>query len=175
MRAAVVLLSLTIAVAGCTNPDGTTNNPETGGLVGGGTGAVLGGLLGNVLGHSALSTAAGVAVGGLAGYLAGTYIGQQLDQRDRQAASESTQAALDEPVDIPPPGRAVYVHHARPRRWQSDHTTASGSTTLVKVSETPSGNECRLTRQLAVINGKEVEQHINYCQTASGGWKVENA
>jgi phage tail tape-measure protein len=175
MRVAVVLVGLSIALAGCTNPDGTTNNTATGGLIGGGAGAVVGGALGDLFGHSAMATAAGAAVGGLAGYFAGTYIGQQLDERDREAAANSTLAVLDEPAPTPEPGHTVYVPHARPKTWSSDHTTARGSTTLVKVSTTPDGNECRLTRQLAVINGQEVEQHVNYCQTASGGWKAENA
>jgi surface antigen len=172
MRAASVFIGLSLALASCTNPDGTTNNTGTGGLLGAGGGAVIGGIAGELLGHNATSAALGAALGGLTGYLAGTYIGQQLDTKDRQAAAEQTSAVLDEPVETPPPGHAVYYHHAPPHRWASTHTTASGSATLEKVATTSSGNECRMVRELAVIKGQEVVQHTSYCQTASGGWKA---
>jgi surface antigen len=175
MRAAVVFVGLSLVLAGCTNPDGTTNNTATGGLIGGGAGALVGGALGDLLGHSAMATAAGAAIGGLGGYLAGTYIGQQLDAKDRQAAAEQTSQVLEESAPTPPPGHAVYYHHAPPHKWVSDHTSASGSATLEKVSTTSSGNECREVRELAVINGQEVTQRTSYCQTASGGWKAVSA
>lgn len=175
MRAAVVFVGLSLALAGCTNPDGTTNNTATGGLIGGGAGAVVGGALGDLFGHSAMATAAGAAIGGLGGYLAGTYIGQQLDQKDREAAAQQTSQVLEEPAPTPAPGHAIYYHHAPTHRWVSDHTSASGSATLEKVSMTSSGNECREVRELAVINGQEVVQHTSYCQTASGGWKAASA
>ncbi len=175
MRAALVFVGLALAVAGCTNPNGTTNNTGTDSIIGSGAGALLGGALGDVLGHSAASTLAGAALGGVAGYLAGSYIGQQLDARDRALAAEQTTEVLDEPAPEPEPGHAVYVRHRHPHHWASDHTTTSGSSTLEQVSTSPQGNECRLVREIAVINGQEVVQHTSYCQTASGGWKAQAA
>ena len=175
MKVTAVFLGLSLALAGCTNPNGTTNNTETGGLIGAGSGAVLGGLLGDVFGHSAGATAAGAALGGLAGYFAGSYIGQQLDERDRELAAAQTSYVLDQPAPEPAPGHAVAIHHPQPRHWTSDHTTASGSATLEKVSTTSAGQQCRLVREIAVIHGQEVVQNTSYCQTASGGWKAEAA
>jgi hypothetical protein len=175
MRTALVLAALTIAVAGCTNANGTTNNTGTDSLIGGGAGAAFGGLVGNLMGHSATSTLLGAALGGAAGYFAGSAIGQQLDAHDRELAAQQTSEGLDEPAPTPEPGHAVYVRHHHAHRWASDHTTTNGSATLEKVSVTPAGNECRLVRELAVIHGQEVVQHTSYCQTASGSWKAEAA
>jgi hypothetical protein len=175
MRVALVLVGLTIAVAGCTNPDGTTNNTGTDSLIGTGAGAAFGGLVGNLVGHNATSTLLGAALGGAAGYFAGSMIGQQLDARDRELAAQKTEEVLDEPAPTPEPGHAVYVRHHYAHKWVSDHTESSGSATLEKVSVTPAGNECRLVRELAVVHGQEVVQNTSYCQTASGSWKAEAA
>ena len=175
MRAVLILAGLAFAVAGCTNPDGTTNNTGTDSLIGGGAGAAFGGLVGNLMGHSTASTMLGAALGGAAGYFAGSAIGQQLDAHDRELAAQQTSAVLDEPAPTPEPGQAVYVRHHHTHRWASKDSKTSGSATLEKVSVTPSGNECRLVRELAVIHGQEVVQHTSYCQTAAGSWKAEAA
>jgi divalent metal cation (Fe/Co/Zn/Cd) transporter len=175
MRVAAILAGLALGLAGCTNPNGTANNTGTDSLIGGGAGAAVGGLVGNLFGHNATATLIGAAIGGAAGYFAGSAIGQQLDAQDRELAAQNTTEVLDEPAPTPQPGHAVYVRHHYTHRWVSDHTETSGSATLEKVSVTPDGNECRLVRELAVINGKEVVQHTNYCQTASGSWKAEAA
>jgi hypothetical protein len=175
VKTATMLVGACLILAGCTNPDGTTNNTETGGVVGGGTGALLGGVLGDVLGHSALSTAAGATIGGLAGYIGGTYIGQQLDQRDREEAAISTNAVLDQPAPTPVAGRTTYVRHPRPHRWASDHTTSKGSATLEQVKVAQNGNECRVVREVAVIHGEELTQNSTYCRNDEGGWKLASA
>jgi hypothetical protein len=169
--------SLAIVLAGCANPNGTTNNTGTDSAIGTGAGALFGGVLGNVLGHNAASTLAGAALGGIAGYVAGSYIGQQLDARDRELAAQQTSDVLTERVALPPPGHVLYIapRHRRAHHWSSDHTTTSGSSTLEQVSTTPDGNQCRLVRELAVINGREVVQHTSYCQTAEGNWKAQAA
>ena len=178
MRAALVLVgALAFAVAGCTNPDGTTNNTGTDSAIGTGAGAVVGGVIGSVFGRSTAATLLGTAFGGVVGYVAGSYIGQQLDEQDRELAAQQTTDVLTERVAPPAPGHSVYIapRHRRTYHWSSDHTTTSGSSTLEQVSTTPQGNECRLVRELAVIKGKEVVQHTSYCQTASGSWKAEAA
>jgi surface antigen len=175
MKVATIFIGLSLALTACTNPDGSTNNTETGGVLGAGTGAALGGILGNVFGHSAGSTAAGALLGGLGGYFAGSYIGQQLDDRDRTLATAQSTYVLDEPAPAPQPGHAVVIRHARPRHWVSNHSTSSGSATLERVATTDAGQECRTVRELAVIHGQEIVQHTNYCQTATGGWKAESA
>jgi len=72
----VVVLSGAMALSGCTNPDGTANNTNTG-VVGG---AALGALVGSrVAGNSTR----GAVVGALIGAAAGGAIGNQLDAQEQ--------------------------------------------------------------------------------------------
>ncbi len=75
----VAVLAGTLAIAGCTNPDGTTNNTNTGV----GIGAVLGG----ILGHAVTGDNNGTAVGAIVGGAIGGAIGADLDKQERELRS----------------------------------------------------------------------------------------
>ena len=69
----VVVLAGAITLAGCTNPDGTTNNTGTGA----GVGAVFGGLLGRAVSDD---KSKGTLIGGIIGGAIGGAIGADLDK-----------------------------------------------------------------------------------------------
>lgn len=71
----VVVLSGAMALSGCTNPDGTTNNTGTGAIGGAALGAVIGSRVGN-------NSTRGAVVGALIGAAAGGAIGNQLDAQE---------------------------------------------------------------------------------------------
>lgn len=72
----VVSLSGAMALSGCTNPDGTANNTNTGVLGGAALGALVGSQVGNNSGR-------GAVVGALIGAAAGGAIGNQLDAQEQ--------------------------------------------------------------------------------------------
>ncbi|HIF11009.1 MAG TPA: OmpA family protein, partial [Sneathiellales bacterium] len=73
--ASVVVLTGTLTLSGCVNPDGTTNNTGTGASVG----AVLGGLLGRAVSDD---KGKGTIIGGLIGGAIGGAIGSDLDAQE---------------------------------------------------------------------------------------------
>ncbi len=76
-RLTVTLASIAaLGLASCTNPDGTTNNTGTGGLVGAGVGAVAGRIIGGDTKSAAIGAAAGGAVG--------LGVGAVLDEQQRK-------------------------------------------------------------------------------------------
>ena len=80
MRNASRTLVLTFgvaAIAGCTNPDGSTSRTGTGALIGTGVGALAGRAIDN-------GGTAGTIIGGAVGNIAGAAIGATLDRQHRQ-------------------------------------------------------------------------------------------
>jgi outer membrane protein OmpA-like peptidoglycan-associated protein len=73
----IALLTIGVAAAGCTNPDGSSNRTATGGLVGAGAGALVGNLVDN-------GGRTGTIVGGAVGSIAGAAIGGALDRQQRE-------------------------------------------------------------------------------------------
>lgn len=73
----VAVLSGTLIIAGCTNPDGTAYNTGTGV----GVGAVVGGLFGRAVSDN---KAAGTAIGAIVGGAIGGAIGADLDKQERE-------------------------------------------------------------------------------------------
>ena len=65
-----------LGLAACTNPDGTTNNTNSGLLVGAGLGALAGGLIAD--------DAKGAIVGGIAGAAVGGGVGALLDRQQKE-------------------------------------------------------------------------------------------
>ncbi len=96
VRMGVVVLSGSLVLAACTNPDGTTNNTNTGV----GIGAVLGGLIGNSVSNDATGTIVGAAIGGAIGGA----IGADLDKQEREL-----RAALGNDVGIVNTGSQLIV------------------------------------------------------------------
>ena len=79
----VIALTSAIALAGCTNPDGTNNNTGTGV----GAGAVLGGLLGRAV-SSDDDKAQGTLIGGVVGGVIGGLIGADLDKQEAELRAQ---------------------------------------------------------------------------------------
>ena len=73
----IIILALSaVALAGCTNRDGSSNRTGTGALIGAGTGALIG--------NAIDSSTTGRIVGGAVGAIAGGTIGAALDRQHRQ-------------------------------------------------------------------------------------------
>ena len=89
----------------------------------------------------------------------GAMIGEKLDEADRLQAQAAANAALQVPV-----GNTV--------EWRSEkNTSIHGTATPVETSENSNGKECRTVRQVAFINGKEVEETTKFCRIDdSGTW-----
>lgn len=66
-KIAIGMVAASIALAGCTNLDGTTNQPATGAIVGGLTGAAAGQIIGGDTRATVIGGAIGAAVGGAVG------------------------------------------------------------------------------------------------------------
>ena len=74
----IIVLSFGVAaIAGCTNPDGSTSRTGTGALIGTGVGALAGRAIDN-------GGTAGTIIGGAVGNIAGAAIGATLDRQHRQ-------------------------------------------------------------------------------------------
>jgi outer membrane protein OmpA-like peptidoglycan-associated protein len=76
-----VILAGGIGLMGCTNPDGTTNNTNTGVLLGGTLGAATGALVSG-------DNRKGAVIGGILGATAGGVIGNQLDKQQAELQAE---------------------------------------------------------------------------------------
>lgn len=125
-------------------------------------GAVLGMILGGVAG-AALGDGAGQAVaiiaGAAAGGILGAMIGADLDEADRIKAEAAATAALHVPV-----GNSVEWHSER-------NTSVGGTATPVAESTDEDGRECRTVRQVAYLDGQEVEDTTRFCRVGeSGRW-----
>ncbi len=147
--------ALLLALPGC------ETNQQTGQVLGGVGGAVLGHQLGGLVGGSN-ARLIGAAVGAAAGVWVGGAIGQRLDERDRQLAEQATRAALD----APPTNR-------QPVGWTSNtNAGVSGNAQVVNVARNTAGGECRMVRQVAIVNGQEVTDQQQFCRGADGRWAL---
>ena len=81
-QAAVSIMFLTLAIAGCVAPNGQVDNTASGALIGGATGAIIGA---SVARHPGV----GAAIGGAAGVIAGGLIGHSLDQAQQARLQNS--------------------------------------------------------------------------------------
>jgi len=93
----VVAVSGVVFLAGCTNPDGTTNNTNTGVAAG----ALLGGLFGNAVSGN---TGAGTVIGAVVGGAIGGAIGADLDKQE-----QALRASLGNDVGIVNTGSQLVV------------------------------------------------------------------
>ena len=146
-----VLLFCFTVVTGCQT---TASNKDTGAILG----MVVGGVVGSVFG-SGSGQAVAVIVGAATGGIMGAMIGEKLDEADRLQAQAAANAALQVPV-----GNTV--------EWRSEENTSiHGTATPIKSSENSDGKECRTVRQVAFINGKEIEETTKFCRIdGSGRW-----
>ena len=100
----------------------------------------------------------------------------------RQQVWVSTRWALDQEVPADSPLRAKdgavkAVDPAAPSvTWTSpaNPATPSGKTTLLQVVPDSAGGECRVVRQLVVIDGVEALEDVKYCRPGpQGAWSVK--
>ena len=95
-RAGGVVLALTFALGGCSQP---LNKREKGALVGGGLGAATGAIIGAAVG----SPGAGAAIGGALGAGGGALIGDQIQgQENRQTEQQRQNSANNLHLSLPP-------------------------------------------------------------------------
>lgn len=139
--------------------------------LGGALGCVGGIALASAIGANDTEAAALCAVGATLGYVWGQY----LDEQEKAKAEASAQMALNQEVPSNSPLRASASYStqaaaavAQPVQWTSDTRpgTVSGRSTLLKVSSDGSGGECRTVQQLAVVDGQEDVQDVQYCRSS---------
>ncbi len=142
---------------------------QTGALVGAGGGALAGGLIGGAIGGRG-GAAIGAILGGAAGLFAGSMIGRQLDEQDRARAEAATRQVLAEPVYYATP-TAMTAPPPRPVSWTSAKNAGPrGMAQVTQVSKNADGGECRMVRETAYIQGREVVQDTRYCRGRDGQW-----
>src|SRR5690606_36433364 len=136
-------------------------------------GAAIGGILGGLAGSAIGGNRTGAVIGALAGAAAGYFLGGAIanalsNPADRQKASTATQKVLEAPApatyQAPPTTTNRAARQPRQTRpvqatWRSDSNNAiSGTSTLTSVQRGSDGNECRTVREVAYVQGKEVQQ-----------------
>jgi surface antigen len=169
---AVVLLAGSLATSAC------ATNEETGQLLGAGLGAALGLAIAGEDDDTVKAVA--VLAGASLGAWIGGNLGRGLDERERERLVASTQHVLDAPVPANSPLRdrsAAYAPapDAPSAVWESPTNpgTVSGRSTLLSVSEMPSGATCRKVRQSVTRNGRETFEDVQMCKSPGGGWQVQ--
>ena len=84
-------------------------------------------------------------------------IGADLDEADRIKAEAAAKAALQVPV-----GNSV--------EWRSErNTSVKGTATPLAETTDDNGRECRTVRQVAYIDGREVEDITKFCRVGNSG------
>jgi surface antigen len=162
-RAAVVALTLTMALVGCSTMEGT------GQVVGGGIGAAGGAAGGAAIAKHAGAGNAGVAaaavggavVGGALGALIGGKIGAVLDDREKQQMTDTTKCALQKSDGTPCVVRS------------ETHDRNLSAQVVRKETPTTDGHPCNNVRQIVqpvYRGGKETAENVSLCQTADGSW-----
>ena len=159
------ILLIVASLIGCASgPHNQALMAAAGTVVGAGGGYLIGDAIGGK--HASLI---GAAVGGAVGGLLGNQIAQYLDERDRQAASQATQNALDAPIM---PNTSGNGNQKTSITWNSDHNPGvRGQTTIVNSGYDTSGRECRAAEEVAYVGGREIKEQVNYCRDQkSGTW-----
>lgn len=87
-RIATALATGVLVLAGCTNPDGSTNQPATGAIIGGLSGAAAGQIIGGNTRATVIGGAAGAAIGGAIGAQ------MQAQERELQQSLQGTGAVI---------------------------------------------------------------------------------
>lgn len=165
-----LVLAGTLAVSACeTNED---MGQMFGALAGAGLGLALAGDDDDTM--KAIAVVAGASLGAWVG----GNIGRGLDEQERGRLAASTQQVLD--MDVPSYSslRAASAGDAPTAEspsvdWESPTKpgVVSGKTTLLKVSDTASGGQCRKVRQAVTRNGQESFEDVQMCKQPGGGWQ----
>lgn len=155
----IPLVLATAYLSGCAGGQKSQLGTTIGALAGAGAGYYIGKTTGGKDGGM-VGALAGAALGG---YL-GNSIGQYLDERDQQLAAQATNRVLNSPVNTGQPSTIS---------WNSDHNQGvGGNVTVVDSGRDNTGRECKKTRDVAYIQGKEVNGSSTYCRNpANGAWE----
>ena len=152
---ASVLLTLSLAAAGCTQNTYDYGAGETVGTLGG---AALGGWLGSQVGSGDGQLAA-TAVGVLAGAFVGNQIGQGLDDIDRLRAGQAQARAQSAPL-----GEEIL--------WDNPKSGHSGSVVATRDGASTSGRYCREFQHTVFIDGNAERGYGTACQEPDGSWEI---
>ncbi|MCA1416329.1 hypothetical protein I6F30_35150 [Bradyrhizobium sp. NBAIM20] len=148
--------------------------------IGVGTGAVAGAVIAR---ESGVNPLVGAVIGGIAGGVIGSAIGSVLDNYEReQLASATRQAAENAPVgqrvvwsaEKPPQDkRSVARQSPAPKPSGDARPASTASGWVIPTSEIyeASGKLCRDLQQVAVKDGRSMEQKVTACRNGSG-WDI---
>lgn len=155
-----------IYLGGCATRGGMgacgKGGPDWVALIGTAAGGALGTYAGQKLGSNDLGKALGAAGGAVAGYYIGSAISAALDQCDQNIAQNATAQALNAPTQ---PGQITTT------TWKSDHTDANGTVTTTNFTDPQGqGRQCKQTRHVVYVGGKEHLDTGVSCQNPNGGW-----
>lgn len=151
----VVLVSVSIALSGC-------STPPTKQQTGAGMGAALGAALGYGLGKGHHNKELAIALGAIFGAVAGDYVGAQMDERDRLMAAQNLQYSLE----LHPDGTSS--------TWRNPNSGNSGYSYPTKTAITANGTPCREFTSTITIGGQEQQGYGTACRQADGSWKIVN-
>lgn len=174
--------TVAMALAGSLALSACETNEEMGQMLGALAGAGLGlALAGDD--DDTMKALAVVAGAGLGAWIGGN-IGRGLDEQERQRLAASTQQVLDMEVPAQSPLRApaAATASAPPANapsavWDSPTKpgVVSGKTTLLAVSDTNNGGQCRKVRQAVTRNGQESFEDVQMCKQPGGAWQQVQA
>ncbi len=155
----ILALCGALVVGGC-----TANKQGVGTVVGGVGGAVAGNAIGRAVGGTNAAIL-GTVLGGIVGAAAGNAIGAELDEADRLRAQQATYNALEAPV---------YGSGGQQISWNSQQNQGVyGSSQVVDTGKTAAGYECRRVREVAYVQGREIQQDNVYCRDGQGRWVAQ--
>lgn len=152
MRRLAMVIAIPLALAACESG----NQKQTAGTV---LGGVAGGLIGSTIGSGSGKTAAIIA-GAAVGALAGNYLGASLDEQDRQRATHTTQAALE---DYPTGDTAT---------WRNPDSGNYGTVTPTRTYTDSNGQPCREYTTTVTVAGKQQQAYGTACRDAEGNWRI---
>ena len=144
------ILSILLLSSAC---ETTEPNKDAGAVLG----MIIGGLAGAAIGDSSAGSGVGAVIGAAIGGIAGAAIGAKLDEADRLIAEAAKTTALSLPT-----GNKV--------EWRSkENTSVHGFATPTTNDTNEEGNSCRTVRQVAFINGEEMEETTEFCRVGDTG------
>lgn len=172
VRTSAMVMAATLAVSAC------ETNEDMGQMFG----ALGGAALGLAIAGEDDDTMKAVAViaGASLGAWIGGNIGRGLDEQERGRLAYSTQQVLDADVPASSPLRAPSAQSASAPPsgapsavWESPTNpgAVSGRSTVLAVSDAPSGAQCRTVRQSVTRNGRESYEDVRLCKSPGGGWE----
>lgn len=139
----ILLLAVSLAIAGCATKTGT------GAGVGAGVGAAVGAGAGQAIGRSTEATLLGAGIGAVVGGLSGAAIGRYMDQQEqslRQAVADSEAATVRREQEIVQGARRENVQ-VLTVSFKSDYLFATNSATLLPGSQAEIQRVANVLRQ----------------------------